>query len=704
MSDLLYEIGTEELPAGYLEPALEALVRQVGDALESLGLGGGTVRATGSPRRLVLCASGIPARQPTRSQRSVGPPAQVAFGADGTPTAAALGFARAQGVAVEDLRVEQTGKGPYVVAVRDVAGQAAGDLLPQVLAEATAAITFPKSMRWERGGFAFARPIRWLVALLDDSVLPVQVADVRAGRTTQGHPFLGPRSIELADASFDAYREVLRRGRVLVDLDERRSSVRAQVDALMAPHGCRLDDFALLEEVTNMVQWPHAVEGSFDEAFLDVPAPVVVAALKEHQRYFPVRGAEGQLLPLFITVSDRTQDEEEVVREGNERVLQARLDDARFHWEQDLRRPLGEIVPALANVVFLGGLGDNLQRTRRLVELSGQLAEGACVPVSVEHVRRAAYLCKADLLTGLVGEFASLQGVVGRELARVHGEPEPVGTAIAEHYLPAGTDSALPASPEGAVLALADKIDVIVGCFSLGLLPKGSQDPYALRRNALGILLILEHTRPGISLETLLGAARRVAGEQGIHCDDGTAAAILDFFRDRLYHASLERGHPHDFVRATMAAGFGDVGVFWQRLAALAECSRTQWWPALVELVDRTYRIARDLEEIGPVDEGLLREPLEKQLAQVWQERSGGVAASFEAGEYVAAAEAYCAAFAEPVHQFFDQVFVNVEDEAVRTNRKSLCGRVHRLFADRFADLYLIETTARSGGPLQRQD
>ncbi len=692
MAELLYEIGTEELPAGYLEPALRGLAGAVEARLIECRLHPGPVRTAATPRRLTVAVEGIPESQPPLTTRTIGPPASVAFDREGNPTAAAEGFARSKRVPVEALYVEETDKGPYVVAVVEEAGRAAAELLPDLLAAATAAVPFPKTMRWEPSGFAFARPIRWLVALLDERVLPVEIAGVEAGRATRGHAFLAPEELPLRDASFDAYRDALRQRRVLVEPAERREAVRAQITELLAPHGSELNDEALLSEVTHMVEWPRAVEGRFDEHFLEMPDAIVTTAMKEHQRYFPVRDADGRLLARFITVSNRTAEQDALVREGNERVLLARLDDAMFYWEQDSARRLDELVPRLADVVFLGGLGDNLQRTERLEALSGRIAERMDGGELAEHARRAAHLCKADLLSGLVGEFPSLQGVVGQELARIAGEPGPVARAIAEHYLPSGADDELPATPAGAALALADRLDVIVGCFSIGLLPSGSQDPYALRRNALGVLLIIEQRGLDLRLDWLVGAAREVAEGGGIACDEETAEQVLAFFRDRLYHAAMERGFAHDAVRAVLAAGCEDVGEFWRRLDALSVCAERPWWPALVELVDRTYRIQRDLAEPAEVNEDLLSEPLERRLAAALAEHRDEVTALFDEGDYVGAAERYRDAFARLVHDFFEEVFVNVEDEAVRVNRKSLCGHVFRLFADRFANLYLLET------------
>jgi glycyl-tRNA synthetase beta chain len=692
MPDLLYEIGTEEIPAGYLEPALAQLAEEVGRRLAESRLPADDVRTAGTPRRMTIFASGIPDRQPAVEVKSVGPPARVAFDADGNPSPAALGFARKQNVDVQDLTLEESGKGSYVVAVVKEPGLPAADVLPRILAEATAAISFPKSMHWETDGFLFARPVRWLVALLGKDVVPVRVADVSAGRCTQGHPFLANGSIELKNASRDAYCDVLREHRVLVDIAERREAIRAQISSILQAHGSELADNELLEEVTNLVEWPCAIEGSFDEHFLEVPAPVVVASMKGHQRYFPVRNAKGELLARFVTVANRTQEQTDLVREGNERVLLARLEDARFFWEEDRQKGQDALVPKLKDVVFLAGLGSNLQRTERLEELAGLIAQRLGGGAVVEEVRRAARLCKADLLTGLVGEFPSLQGVVGCELARAQGEPEAVSRAIADHYLPVGADDNVPATPAGCCLALADKLDVIVGCFSLCLLPSGSQDPYALRRNALGILLTIEKKGLDLHLGELLQMARRTAADHDITCADEAAAKIEDFLRDRLYNAALDRGHRHDFVRAVLSADIDDVRAFWQRLAALEQCADTEWWPRLVELVDRTFRIQRDADRIVPVSEELLQEDQEKALAAALAEHAEEVTALLDAGEYVQGADRYCSAFAQLVHDFFEEVFVNVEDEELRLHRKSLCGHVYHLFAERFADLYLIET------------
>lgn len=713
MRDLLFEIGTEEIPAGYIQPALEQLAAGVERLLGESRIPAASVRAVGTPRRLCVAATGVPDAQPPVTLETVGPPAGVAFNDDGTPGRAAIGFAKAQGVPPESLTVRQTDRGPYVAASVEKEGAPALQLLPGLLREAALSLTFPKSMRWlappaEDPSVRFARPIRWILALFGSEVVPVELAGLRAGRTTRGHPFLAPGPIDLLDASFDRYRETLQDACVLVDGQERRQAIREEANRILAAHGSSLTDEALLDEVTNLVEYPHAVEGRFDEQLLHLPECVLVAAMTEHQRYFPVRDAEGRLQARFICVSNRSAASEAAVREGNERVLKARLEDARFFWQEDRRTPLGERVPLLEHVVYLGGLGNNLQRTERLQGLTGGIArQMGLTDEQVEQAGRAAYLCKADLLTGLVGEFPGLQGVVGRELALADGEQAPVADAIAEHYRPAGADDELPSGPVSVALALADKLDVIAGCFALGLLPSGSQDPYALRRNALGILLILEKKGLDLDLRELerMAAEALAAQAEELKFEDFKvpSAEVREFFRDRLYHAAVDRGFAHDLIRATLAVGFDgeapdakancNVRDFWKRLAALRECSERDWWPALVELVDRTFRIQRDVRGGADVREELLKEPEENELWLAYQGCRDEVAALFGREQYVEAAERYCTELARKVHVFFDRVFVNVEDAPLRNNRKSLCGLIYRLFAERFADLYLIETT-----------
>ena len=693
MAQLLYEIGTEELPAGYIEPALEQMKTKLRELLSDHRLEASSVQVAGTPRRLTIAADGVPERQAPEVQKTVGPPADVAYDDDGNPTQAAEGFARSQGVSVDDLSVEETEKGPYVAATKETEGHPTGEILREILRDLAHHIRFPKSMHWTSNGMDFARPIRWVVALLDDEVVPVALDDVKANRFTYGHSFLAPGSIELKDASFDDYVSKLDSQWVVVRPDDRRDSILQQINDLLGAGASVAADGGLLDEVVNLAEYPCAVEGTFNAGFLNLPDCALTAAMVEHQRYFPVRGDDGKLEPRFIFVMNRGPKQQETVREGNERVLTARLEDARFYWQQDRDVPLEKRVEDLEGVVFLGDLGNNLQRTRRLEKISESIADllgltdqqvGRCV--------RAALLCKADLLTGLVGEFPGLQGVVGGELARYQGEDEKVATAIAQHYRPAGTDDKLPETPEATVLSIADKLDVIAGCFSLDMEPTGSKDPYALRRNSQAILVMIEKKGLDVRLGKLLSLARDAYSDSRVECDKDTVRDIYRFFGERLYYMAVDRGHQHDFVRAVISRGFNNVRNFWARLSALQKCSKQDWWPDLVELVDRTYRIQKDTEDLPALNEDLLDESHEVELAKALKSVREDVQTAFEQEDYVRGAKLYAEALAEPVHEFFEEVFVNVDDKAVQLNRKRLCADIYHLFAASFADLYRIET------------
>ncbi|MFP4175690.1 MAG: glycine--tRNA ligase subunit beta [Candidatus Brocadiia bacterium] len=716
MSDLLFEIGTEEIPAGYIEPALADMEESLHRTLTDNRLEPASIGTAGTPRRLVMWATGLPAEQPPEREEVVGPPADVAFEEDGTPGQAAQGFARSQGIPVDELQVRETDKGPYAVAVVEHEGKNSMEVLPSILKESARAVSFPKSMRWpdprssegpaENTDIPFARPIRWITALFDSDPIPLELAGVSSGKTTFGHPFLAPRRLELGNASFTEYRDILERNSVIVDVDERRKMVRDQVNDLLSAHGSTHKPDGLVDEVTNLVEHPHAIEGSFEDRFLEVPDPVLCAAMISHQRYFPVRNEGGELENRFVIVSNRTAEQADTVRKGNERVLRARLDDARFFWEEDRRNSLEELVPRLEGVVFLEGLGNYLHRTRRLEDLTSRIARLIGVDgTDREAACCAARLCKADLLTELVGEFPDMQGQIGRQLALEEGLDEAVASAIAEHYRPERADEDPPATIPGTCLALADKMDLIVCCFALGYEPTGSQDPYGLRRNAVGILMTLEQHQLDGNLRRMIRAAAETLESQSEELSAENLSVpvdkVLDFFRDRLYHAAVDRGHRHDCVRAVMAAGWDrevareavnyNVRLFWKRLEALRECADSEVWDSLVELVDRTRRIQHDLDRDVKLNPDLLEQEEEHLVAQKLQQHSDGIEDLFEKEQYEKAARLYCSTFAEAVHDFFEEVFVNVDDPEVRDNRKALCRGVYELFAHSFADLYLVE-------------
>ena len=705
MSALLLELGTEEIPAGYIRPALRDMEAKFREALAENRLDAAVVRTTGTPRRLTLFADGLPAAQKDVETAAQGPPARVAFDEQGKATKAAIKFAQTQGVDVSALQVRQTERGSYCFAVKKEPARPAAEVLPEILTEVANAIAFPKTMRWAGSPARFARPVRNIVALLDDACLPLKLFGLAAGRQTRGHAFLSSGLVTLKRADYDDYREALRKACVLVDIDERERVIRHMLQrelqvapcatrrhagAPSAPPDARFTEENLLQEVVMLVEWPCVVRGSFDESFLAVPAPVIEAAMMEHQRYFPVRDAHGKLLPRFLAVADRATTESEEIAQGNERVLRARLSDARYFWEADARMKLADRVEPLAQVQFLSGLGTYRDKVHRLTKLAvwivRQLADA-----SAEHQRhaaRAALLCKSDLLTEMVGEFPSLQGKVGQLYALREGEDHAVAQAIGEQYAPKGAADEMPASPVGRIVALTDKMDNLAGGFVLDLASTGSQDPYALRRQAQAVIRLTE-LMPGLRLDTLARTAIELTDRPAAATDAN--ARLLAFLKERLYQLWVDRGVPHDIIRAATMPDWADTADLNDRLRTLQKLSAMPQWSALVEVVERTCNIARS-RPMGDVAESLLAEKEERELWQLYSVHGDSVRQLIEKRDYMNACLRYAEIFAQPVHIFFEKVFVNVEDARLRDNRLHLLQKINRLFSERIADLSQIVT------------
>jgi glycyl-tRNA synthetase beta chain len=691
MPDLLLEIGTEELPATYVPPAIEQLRANAVAALKEHGLAHGEVIATGTPRRLVLFAAELPVAQAARTEEISGPPEKAAF-KDGAPTRAASGFAEKNGVRVEDLVVKDTPKGRYLYAVKRIEGAPTPEILAQaILPKLLQGLSFPKSMRWPQAQLTFARPIRRLLCLFGRDVvgesLGASLLRVRPGRTTIGHPFLsGPRELALERADYGAYRALLKGHGVIVDRNERRAAIERDLEALFERWGARFTEHELLEEVTDLVEAPEVMEGAFDEKYLKLPREVIEAAMTDHQRYFPAVAADGALQPRFAFVANRPKDRAALVREGNERVLRARLEDSEFYLREDLKRPLPARVEALRGITFFDKLGTMHEKTERLVKLVQGLA--AKQP-HLEAARRAALLAKADLTTELVKEFPQLQGAVGAKYAALQGEPDEVARAIGEQYMPRFAGDELPKTGAGTALALAEKLDNLCGFFSLGLVPSGSADPYQLRRQALGVVRIFLERGLAQSLAGAIGLAARAYAKDA----EPLAARVREFIVERVKSLLIERGHRYDLVDAALAAGADDLVDLKARLDALAALSKEAAFPDLVELVERTYNISKALDDPrsgvarAPVRPELFQDAHERAMHQAFEGVKARVAAAIERKSYVEAAHLYADALARPVHAFFEKVFVNVEDQAVRANRLSLLREIHDLFARRIADL-----------------
>lgn len=683
--ELLFEIGTEEIPSAYLPAALAELSAQAARLLEEQRLRPAAVRTLGTPRRMLLVVDGLPDRQADARREVVGPPKAAAFDAEGKPTRAAEGFARAQGVPVERLAVRALERGEYVVAVQESRGAPTAEVLAALLPRLLGALAFPKFMRWGEGTFRFVRPIRWLLATYGGRVLPVAVDGLTAEGKTFGHRFLAPRGVRVR--SFAEYQAALEERFVIVDPARRRELVRRlATEAAATVKGEPVLDPALVETVADLVEFPVALCGSFKPEYLELPREVIITPMQKHQRYFPVQDAAGNLLPHFVVISNMKAKDPDVIRHGNERVLRARLNDAEFFYREDRKKRLAERVPDLAQVVFQERLGTLQDKTARLARLAPWLAERVD-PAAREAAARAAHLAKADLTTAMVKEFTELQGVMGREYARISGEPAGVCQAIEEHYWPRFAGDRLPASPAGIALALADRLDSIVGCFGVGLIPTGSEDPYGLRRAAQGVVQILLQRDARLSLAAAVQEAQAAYGTAEGQAAEATRREVLDFLRARTQALLVERGLPPEVVEAVLSAGSDDVGDALRRAEALAVMRREADFGELSVAFRRVVGIIPKGFD-RPVELPRLVEGAERALFAQASELKDEVARLTAAREYLGALRRI-AALKPVVDMFFEEVLVIGPDEALTQNRFALLKTVADLFA-RIADFTKI--------------
>lgn len=682
--DLLLEIGTEEIPARFFAGALKQLADRAAAALQAARLEHGAIDTFGTPRRLAVRVRSVSLQQKDLAVTARGPARQVAFDADGNPTKAAQGFARGQGVAVSDLVVEATEQGEYVFARKVEQGRPAPEVLPDLLRDLVTGLEFPGSMRWADRSLRFARPIHWLLALCGDTVVQFDVDGIASGNTTRGHRFFGSgRPVVVPDVS--RYAEVLHGERVIADVAQRRAAIWEQVQQQAASLGGYVaDDPDLLEEVTFLVEWPRAVTGRFDAAFLEIPAEVLVTSMKAHQRYFPVHKGERELLPCFVAVVNGEGDAYALnAARGSERVLRARLADARFFFAEDRKADLASRVPGLAKIVFQEKLGTLLQKTERVEALTriigGSMGLGED---AIAAAARAARLSKADLLTHMVYEFTELEGVMGREYALLDGEPAAVATAIYEHLLPRGAGDDLPATRIGQAVALADKLDTLAGFFGVGLIPTGSADPYALRRAAQGVTLILVDAAAGLSLPELLQAALAgYAGTAAMRPAADVQRDLMEFFTQRLSGLLRERGVRYDVVDAVLAAGFTDPADALRRATTLAALLAAADFAQVLTAFRRVANLGAKAAA-GPqrVDAELFEQAEEHALWRAFKAFADAAQPALAAGRY---ADFYRGALAlkEPVDAFLDHVLVMAEEPAVRANRLGMLSEVAALLS-----------------------
>jgi glycyl-tRNA synthetase beta chain len=701
MPDFLLEIGTEEIPARMIAAAEAELRKRVEGLLERERLWpAGELTQLDSPRRLALLAPGVPAAQPDVTEQVTGPSVNVAF-RDGQPTQAALAFAKKHGVGISMLERIATPKGEYVVARVTKKGRSAAEILSESLPKEIASIYWPKNMYWRKPSERFVRPLRWLVAMLDDQVVPLEFAGVRATNESRGHRILSSGRLRIPRAG-TAYIEALRTAKVLGQRERERQIRNALDAATRGLEGARWrEDKALLDTVVNLTEWPSVILGSFDREFLELPEEVLVTVMRDHQKYFAIEDAAGSLLPNFLAVLNTEGDPQGLIRHGNERVLRARFNDARFFWQTDQKHPLRERVPWLKDVTFQKDLGSYYDKTRRVQRLCSWVCEiirqnGIAVRPGVVH--KATYLAKADLTTELVKEFTELQGIVGGLYAQVQvldrGMPDSTRQMIAhviyDHYKPESADDPVPRGVEGAVLSICDKADTIAGMFSLGLEPTGSKDPFALRRQANGIVrTVAEHKLP-LSLAQLFELARETykgsAAEEKFASARNYGEAVRAFFRERLeFYLREQLSFAYDVVNAVLAADADDVVDAVARAEAVRTVRGTADFDSISVAFKRIKNILRQANETGKrvratLDPNAFREEAEKELGRKIPEISGAVDRFRRERDY-ARALAEISTIRPAVDAFFDKVMVMVEDENLRANRLALLATLLQEFS-----------------------
>ena len=671
--DLLFEIGAEEIPAGFMPNILGQLKQLAETKLNDAHLPFESIETYGTPRRLALIVKGIADTSAEISERHKGPSASIAYDADGNATKAAIGFARGKGLDVADLVVEDG----YIYAETKTAGVPAKDIVTDMLPQLITGLNFPKSMHWGNLDAKFVRPVRWLVALLDEEVIPVEFATVKSGNVTRGHRFLGADEITIKNAA--SYVDTLKENFVMVDQDARRELISKQLHDMAASKNASIVwDDDLLEEINYLVEWPTALCGGFEESYLALPDAAIITPMKDHQRYFPLVDQDGKLLPMFLTVRNGSDHSIEVVQAGNERVLRARLDDAKFFFNEDRKKPLIDRQDGLTKIVFQEGLGNLADKTERLLKLGRVFGEECGLHEDAAVVlERATELAKTDLTTGMVTEFTELQGVMGKEYALLDGESPEVAEAIFEQYLPRFAGDVLPQTEAGKVLSIIDKVDNIVATFSRGLIPTGSQDPYALRRQTIGILNILLGSEWNISLRPIFKASMELLNVAADKQEE-LLNQVEEFFTLRLKNIFLDREVPHHVIDLLLSNNELSVADAEGLVNALL-ANRIDENVELVQAYTRMYNLVKDVEYTG-VNSDLLKEDAEKALFEAASKASEASLAAWEANDY-AAVVAVPATLVPAINKFFEDVMVMDKDEAIKANRLQLVRLAYSVMA-----------------------
>jgi glycyl-tRNA synthetase beta chain len=685
--ELLFEIGTEEIPAGFLSRAVIDMEEIIRKSLSEKRIAFEGIKCMATPRRLVLYIADVAQKQQDQTIEKMGPAKKAAFDENGNPTRAALGFANSQGLEISALETIVTEKGEYLGARKTIAGRPTVALLPEILTNFLLAIPFKKSMRWGDYDLRFARPIHWLLALYCGNIVPLQIVSIESGNTSRGHRFMSPAPF--AVAGFDDYLAKAKQSYVIADPAERKNLILAEAQKSAAEVGGKILYTAeLLDTLTFIVEYPVIVRGGFDKDYLTIPKEVLTTTMIAHQKYFPIINDAGKLLPYFIAVSNTKARDLEVVARGNEKVLRARLADAQFFFEEDRKIPLENRVESLKKVVFHTLLGTSYKKVMRFRKLAVKIAQ-KINPALKKNVDRAALLAKADLESLMVGEFSELQGIMGREYALLAGEKPVVARAIYEHYLPIVAGGDLPETDEGAIVGIADKIDTIVGFFGVGLPPTGTADPYTLRRQALGVINIILSRRYPLTLDFVVtesialfkGGLKKPEGE--IQKD------VLEFFQGRLQNQLITQGFDYDTVEAILATGFADVVLALEKIKALQAFRTNPEFEPLSIAFKRVDNILKDFHN-PLLDPLLFVTDAERNLYSAFNEIKKRVIGGIEKNDFSFALKEI-ALLRPPVDAFFDGVMVMDKDEKVRFNRLSLLAEISGLF-HKIADFSKVVT------------
>lgn len=680
MANFILEIGTEELPARFLRNENKDLLESFARALDEAGLEYGEIETMSTPRRLALFCGELAERQKSSEEIVNGPPLAAAYQADGEPSRALLGFMKSHNLKKEDIFINKTSRGEYVAARKAAGGRSAIELLSEICPAVLAGLRFPKRMRWGAHSLPYARPIRWILALYGEEIVPFEFGPVKSGRLTYGHRIHGPGPFEIDSA--DGWLEACAsKGKVIPNAVKRREMIIAAGDLAAAKAGGRVvwrED--LLDEVCGLAELPVPILGDFDPAYLEIPEEVLLTSMQSHQKSFGLRGDNGELLPHFLTVLNLEPEDPLLVKKGWERVLRARLEDARFFWRTDLADNFDNWLAKLENVIYIGPLGSMGDKSRRLAKLSRKLAESLSV-ADADLAERAGRLAKADLVSGMVGEFDTLQGIMGGIYAEKAGEDPRAAQAIREQYLPQGPDSPLPESDLGAVLSLADKADSLAGCFGLGMIPGGAADPNGLRRCAIGVIRALLDKNWDLKTSELFEAARELYGEKNWKLSPEEASArLMDFIGARLRAYYISQGYDTPMVDAVLAAGFDAVADSKARLDALSAFASTPAFLDSARVLKRVENISREAaSDKESWREDLLEEEAEKALAAKLAETLPILEERLKKGEY-AKTLAELENLKGPVNDFFDKVMVNCEDQAVKQNRLRLLRALAKPF------------------------